>query len=476
MRNSLFAFCLLLILTAACSQKQAEEKSTNLPTIFPDYIAVTVPYNIAPLNFQMDGITNIRADVDVEGQRLATVTGETVIAFNESKWHRWLSDNKGKKLSITVSVWSHEHPAGIAYKPFSINISPNPIDGWIAYRLIEPGYELWHQMGIYQRSLSSFNETAIVTNAQNNKGCVNCHSFSNYSPNKFLFHARGANGGTVFCQKGKLKKINMSTLNLKMKGVYSMWHPSGRFVVFSSNETYQSFFHTGKQPVEVYDCASSLFIYDVDNNKEIADSRFTDKDYFETFPAFSPDGKFLYFCRAKAVEMPKDFRKLKYALCRVSFNPKTATQGEHLDTLYNTATNNGSTSFPRISPDGKFLLFTETACATFPIWHKEADLKMIRLEDKTQVDVSVLNSKECESYHSWSSNGKWIIFSSRRIDGRYTRLFIASIDKNGKPGKPFLLPQKNPESNTLRLKSYNIPEFIKGKVNLSRSDVANLFD
>ena len=96
---------------------------------------------------------------------------------------------------------------------------------------------------------------------------------------------------------------------------------------------------------------------------------------------------------------------------------------------------------------------------------------MISLQGSAPVDTDILNSTDVESYHSWSSNGKWIIFSSRRLDGLYTRFFIAHLNKNGKFSKPFLLPQKDPDENNLRMKSFNIPEFIKDKITITRSQL-----
>ena len=132
-------------------------------------------------------------------------------------------------------------------------------------------------------------------------------------------------------------------------------------------------------------------------------------------------------------------------------------------------------SFPRISPDGRFLMFTKADCATFPIQHVEADLKMIDLNTMRFVNTDRLNSNSSDSYHSWSSNGRWIVFSSRRVDGKYTRLFFSHCDSKGKFTKPFMLPQKNPEQNGELLYAYNIPEFIKSPVVFSREKAAELF-
>lgn len=474
--KSIFSYFCCLLFYCSCTPKVAIESSVDLPPIFPDYISAYIPNNIAPLNFEVEDASYIRADISANKEPLTVLTGKSSIQMPVKQWKDWLTTNKGKTLEITVSVWSDRYPQGICYAPFSVYISPNEIDEWIAYRLIEPGYEYWNQMGIYQRNLSSFIEKPIVTNDQNHQGCLNCHAFHDYSPGRMMFHARGKNGTTVLVKENIPERVAFEKLTDEVKATYPMWHHSGNYIAFSSNQTHQSFYHHGKMPVEVYDVASDLFIYDVNNNKVLTDKRFTEETRFETFPGFSPDGKSLYYCVADARTMPQENRDLKYALCRVPFDELTGSLGEQVDTIYHPAIQGGSVSFPRISPDGQYLLYTEAASATFPIWHKEADLKMLRLTDGQEVNTDILNSDETESYHSWSSNGKWIIYSSRRIDGRYTRLYIAGINDDGVFQKPFLLPQKSPLHNTTRLTSYNIPEFIKEEVKLDKRKIKALFE
>lgn len=235
------------------------------------------------------------------------------------------------------------------------------------------------------------------------------------------------------------------------------------------NTTRQSFYSRNPNLIEVYDLESDLVLYDLVHNTVITDPRFNGPASFETFPAWAPDGKRLYYCTAPARQLPKRLKEIKYSICSVSFNPDNGSFGETIDTIY--TAHNKSASFPRISPDNQYLLFTESDYATFPIWHKEADLKMISLQGSAPVDTDILNSTDVESYHSWSSNGRWIIFSSRRLDGLYTRFFIAHLNENGKFSKPFLLPQKDPDENNLRMKSFNIPEFIKDKITITRSQL-----
>jgi hypothetical protein len=89
--------------------------------------------------------------------------------------------------------------------------------------------------------------------------------------------------------------------------------------------------------------------------------------------------------------------------------------------------------------------------------------------------MAAANSDNVESYHSWSHDSRWMVFSSRRLDGLYTRLYITHIDEQGKVSKPFLLPQKDPKRYYADLMfSYNIPEFITGPVSFNRHRIASM--
>ena len=133
-----------------------------------------------------------------------------------------------------------------------------------------------------------------------------------------------------------------------------------------------------------------------------------------------------------------------------------------------------SATLPRISPDGRYLMFAMGAYGCFHIWHKDADLWLMDLTTGETRNMEEINSKDTESYHSWSSNGRWVVFSSRRDDGGFTRPFIAHVDKNGKGSKPFELPQEDPDYHRQFVKSYNIPEFMRGPVSYSPQSFADI--
>ena len=151
--------------TACCRWYDTAVQSDDAPSIFPDYKEVTVPCNIAPLNFMVEGADRILALFICNGTSVLEVKGpKGILDIPQKKWREMLEESKGGEIEVEVSVWNDDYPQGISYKPFTIRVSEDEIDAWVAYRLVEPGYVSWRQLGIYQRDLTSFREKAIVTN------------------------------------------------------------------------------------------------------------------------------------------------------------------------------------------------------------------------------------------------------------------------------------------------------------------------
>lgn len=421
------------VLLASCSIQEADE----FPQIYPDYIGVTVPEGLAPLRFTM-----------ADGSRCSV-----------------------RSRRDADTVWYSVTSSEVRYREFPVYVCQDEIDPYVTYRLIEPGYESWHDITISQRQLSSWKETDIVTNRVNNLGCINCHSFQNRNPERMFFHSRGKGGGTVFIDESGARKVNFAEIGPKKQGAYPAWHPSGRFVAFSSNNTHQSFTIGSSQPIEVYDTESDIILYDILNGSVSLPAQLSGLGTMETFPAWNDAGNKLYYCAADSLsDVSRNRRLVHYRLMSIDFDGE-AFVGEP-EVVWEQP--DASASFPRIN--GKWLMFTCSDYGTFPIWHKEADLWLINLETGDSFPADELNSEDTESYHSWSSNGKWVVYSSRREDGRYTRLYFSHFDGEGNFTKPFLLPQKNAKFNSLRLKSYNIPEFVSGKVPDRQTEIKQIFD
>lgn len=465
---------LAILLAVACASPEIPGHSlAQEADIFPDYKEVTIPPNIAPLNFSVSGEGPWRLIVEGGGASFGLKARDGLFRIPARKWRALLSASRGEALRLTLC--RQENGQWMALSPFRIFVAPDPVDSHIAYRLIAPGYGLWNEMGIYQRDLESYRQTPIYENRLTSYNCVNCHSFPMQDPGRMVFHMRANNGGTVLCEGDRYEKLNTKTPETISALVYPYWHPQKEFIAFSVNRTLQSFHAHDANRIEVYDGASDVVVYDIREHAVFSDSLLMRKDAFETFPTFSPDGKSLYFCSAPAVEpMPERYKEVHYNLCRIGFDPDTKRFTGPVDTLFHAA-DSSSASFPRVSPDGRRLVFTKHAFGNFSIWHRDADLYMVDLADGAVSPMTVANSDQVESYHSWSHDGRWMVFSSRRLDGLYTRPYIVYVDKQGNVSKPFLLPQKDPKRFYADLMfSYNIPEFITGAVTFDRHRIASM--
>ena len=154
----------------------------------------------------------------------------------------------------------------------------------------------------------------------------------------------------------------------------------------------------------------------------------------------------------------------------IPFEPETRSFGQPKLEV-NAAAENKSISVPRVSPDGRYVLYTKGDYGQFHIWHKSSDLWVKDLQTDSCYALTEANSPDVDSFHSWSSNGRWFVFSSRRMDGNYTRPFIAYFDEQGRAHKAFVIPQEDPEWNILLLKSYNVPELSRDAVRISMQDL-----
>ena len=485
------AFLGILAVVVGCKPKaevpaQFAEAETEV-NIYPDYKDVVVPPNIAPLNFIVRDSTATAYVVQFKGngkELLTAAADDAIVKIDTTEWRSLLMGNKGSDIS--VNVYAKRPDGWIHFKPYKISVAEEPIDAFLSYRLIEPGYELYRQLGIYQRNLTTFEEKPIYENNReydnNNNHCVNCHNYRMNSTESMLFHVRSNHGGTIIIQNGKAHKIQLKDSTIIASGVYPSWHPTANLVAFSTNKTGQAFHLYHPEKVEVLDAQSDLLLYDVTNN-EVGHIIRTSDD-LETFPCWSPDGRTLYYCSASVKHLidpivPDSlvsqhlilkYDSIRYNLMSIPFDPKTNSFGSPRIEI-NAAEEEKSISVPRVSPDGRYVLYTKGDYGQFHIWHKSSDLWVMDIEKDTCYALAASNSPDVDSFHSWSSNGRWFVFSSRRMDGNYTRPYIAYFDKQGRAHKAFVLPQEDPEWNILLLKSYNVPELSKDAVLISPKEL-----
>lgn len=488
-KQSLWGVWSILVLVSCTGPSLPGEfsRAGTTPVIFPDYKEVTIPSNIAPANFMLPDCEEAVAQLSF-GDMSFVYGSDNKIIIDSDEWQQLCSAAAGNSKGITVDVYGKKDGNWLVYKSFPVFVAKDTIDPYISYRLIQPSYVNYNDLSIVQRDITSYEESDIYNNSilrENDKGqCINCHSFQNYGTDNMLFHMRQYFAGTMIVHNGELTKVDLKTDSTLSAGVYPAWNPKADLVAFSINTTNQIFHIKDNAKVEVFDTESGLILYDLAKNE--VSTICNDDGELENFPTWSPDGKTLYYTSAhfeyanpedKEKEIVERYKEIKYNIYSRSFDLKTHQFGEP-QLVFDAATMGKSATLPRLSPDGRYLTFSLASYGCFHVWHRDADVCIIDLKDTdvTLLDTKGLNTKQSESYPSFSSNGRWIMTASRRDDGNYTRPYIAYFDTQGKVHKAFAVPQRDPEHNTLLLRSYNRPEFMKQKVTISPEHFATKAD
>jgi hypothetical protein len=458
--------CAAALAVGSCRDETPASAATvpRPPQITPDYAGVVIPPNIAPLNF------TIREPGRKYQVRIHSAAGEAIevtsrtgeIVIPPSRWRDLLTHNAGRELYIDVCVktdagtWSE-------YQTIVNTIAAEKIDPYLVYRYMTPSSYAGKPLRICQRNLESFAEETVLDARSFGDGCVHCHSFIGNNPNKILIGMRHISlpSATLYGHDGRVDKIGT-------KLGYTAWHPSGRIVAYSINDVRQ-FFHNARTEIhDVVDLDSAILYYDLAEAKIKTAPALADKKRLETYPAWTPDGKVLYFCSAPLLwtgtptPPPPHYRQVKYDLMRISYDVETDRWGP-LETVLSAAETGRSILLPRISPDGRFLLFCMAEYGCFPIFQPTSDLYLMDLQTGTYRPLPI-NSDYAEAWHSWSSNSRWIAFSSKRQGGVFTRTFLCHLDADGQASKPFVLPQRSSSFYDSCYCVYNMPELVTGPV------------
>jgi Tol biopolymer transport system component len=438
------------------------------PVIDPDYSGVIVPPNIAPLNFRvMEKVEAVRVEVEGEDGTAFRLRGRGPdVHFPAGPWRRLLAANRGRDIRFSITVldslgrWQR-------FDSIVNRVSDDSVDGFLVYRQMPPVCIYWKRLAVVERNLGSFDERVILDNRAMEDGCFNCHTFSGNRTDRWLVHLRGAPSTAMLLHMdGRTRLVRTQTESVPTPVAYASWHPDGRTIAFATMKVKQ-FFHTAGPNRDVYDLTSDLAIYRTDSASVTAPPALADPSRLETYPAWAPDGRTLYFCSAPAFDTTGFFerhtyRTIRYDLMKAAFDPGTGEFSRPV-TVLAAAKTGLSATHPRVSPDGRFLLFCLCEYGNFSIYRPGSDLYLMDLATGT-VRRLECNSSQSDSYHSWSSNGRWFVFSSKRGDGVLARPYFAYVDPDGAVSKPFVLPQQDPGLYGSRLYTYNAPELISEPV------------
>ncbi|MHC4719542.1 MAG: TolB family protein [Planctomycetota bacterium] len=452
----------------------------KLPRIRPDYTETVIPPNIAPLNFvvQEQGSQYYVKIYSTAGESIDLFSKTGRIYIPMSRWRRLLTANRGSKLYFDVYARDQTN-RWVRFKTVTNTIATENIDAYLVYRKIRSVHSSWKRMGIYQRDLENYDEVTVLENRFHEGVCINCHSFRSNHTDRVSIGIRSARYGSsaLLVEDGLAEKLGT-------KFTYTAWHPSGRLMAYSFNKVRQ-FFHSAASEVrDVVDLDSALFYYLVDSKTVKTLSEISKKDRLETYPAWSPDGRYLYFCSAPMLWSDRDevppvhYDQVKYDLMRISYDLERDQWGQ-LETVLSAEDTGLSILEPRISPDGRWLLFCMSNYGSFPVYQQSSDLYLMDLEDARQTGRFeyrrlLINSDESETWHSWSSSGRWIAFSSKRDYGLFTRTYFSYVDQQGRVYKPLLLPQKDPTFYDYCLKTYSVPELVVEPVRVKKDKLARV--
>ena len=461
---------IIIVTSISCRQSGTVDQYTSIPRpaqIKPDYSNIVIPPNIAPLNFVIlepgkKFLVKIHAP---NGTPFNIQSRSSKIKMPIKKWKRLLNENKANKLHFDIYTYNPKSDWQ-KYQSITNTIASENIDSYLAYRFMRPIYNWWKKIGIYQQNLENYKKSLIFHGGSFRNGCLNCHTFLNNTPEKMTIGIRSANYGsaTLLSSDNTVDKIGA-------KWGYTSWHPSGKLAAYSLNKVRQ-FFHTiGVEIRDVVDLDSAIAYYVTDTQSAKIVPALSEKDRLETYPTWSPDGKYLYYCSAPILwkdrnKMPPEkYDQVKYDLMRISYDLQNDQWGQP-ETVLSSKETGLSILLPRISPDGNFLVFSMCDYGCFPIYRTSSDLYIMDLKTR-QYEKMPVNSEYSEAWHSFSANSRWLAFSSKRQGGLFTRTYFTYIDENGSASKPFILPQKDPTYYDTLLQTYSVPELITEPVRAS---------
>lgn len=436
--------------------------------IIRPYDMASYPINIAPPEIHWDdNIDNIwLIKVTIPGYENSPI----IIVTDKRRWRpdsdvwkkiRKLGVNKYSLLEIRGCIFKDGKRVGktVYVDKVRFRISPYPLDNIIVYRLVSPLFHPQKTPDVYYRYVNSF-ETRLFVEGRNIY-CTNCHFFPkrpDIRPEEERLAIAVRDQLPSRKALGKAKRIlgiyDFSNGRGKTFGINSFfmsWAPDGKKVAVTMGRTVSIRPCITLETQQFFVLGSDIYIVDVDNNRVKPLRGASEPDYMENFPTWSPDGKYIIFCRSKEPRRGA-LETIRFNLYRIPYNDG---DGGSPVPIKGASFNGKSNYAPRYSPNGKWVVFNQAESAslvepTSDLWIFPADLSRPPRKLECNVDYAM------DSWHSWTSNSRWLLFATKREDGVFARIYITEIDDNGHASPPVRLPLKSDP-----MMCFNVPEFLK---------------
>lgn len=334
-------------------------------------------------------------------------------------------------------------------------ISQWPADNFVVYRLVSPPFNPRKTPDTFVRDIRSFSTRPLIRARR--KYCINCHTFSSKSGTEGVmaiqvrYMVEGEYALKVYLGMYDIARRRGWKVRLPFSiqmSTFMAWSPDGERLAFSANQQLATL------PPVVYETqfagepTSDIAVYEPSRNVAYLLPGASQPDVLEMYPRWTPEGDALVFAAAPAGNHPALTR---FELFLVPFN---GGKGGTPRPIPGASRNGRSNYYPRFSPDGRWLSFCQSDGGSLiksssDLYLMPGDLKGSPRRLECNVPYAA------DSWHSWSSNGRWLVFASKRDDGIYARLVLTCIDDEGRASPAVRLPLKD-----VPLESFNIPEFV----------------
>ncbi len=418
---------------------------------------------------------------DDKGEVLRFPTTEPRWRPSEADWAKIKQGSVSRDAQVAIVGLGPDAKAASSSSTVRIRTSTDPVGDSIFYREVPLPFlsAVQDPSRIRWRFGSVDSETAPPIVLENLPVCGNCHSFSgdgkvlgldvDYGNDKGAYAVLPVSKQMVLNDE---KIISWSDYKKgdgeATFGLLSRVSPDGRYVISTVKDRavfvatpdiwYSQLFFPIKGILVVYDTQTGSF-------KALPGA--DDPEYVQSNPTWSPDGKSIVFARTKAYkkdvvanatsvllsekdvpEFVNDKEPFKFDLYRVPFNEGRGGKAEPIEG----ASHNGKSNyFAKFSPDGKWIIFCKAE--NYMLLMPDSELFIIPAAGGEARRLRA-NTPRMNSWHSWSSNGRWLVFSSK-ANTAYTQLFLTHIDENGESTPPVVL-----ERFTGSDRAANIPEFV----------------
>ncbi len=441
-------------------------------TLLRPYDGASFPRNIAPPLFQWQDTENDlwRLSIRPAGQNepLHVITRRTSWRPDARTWEAIKSAKTGEWIDLEVRGLKRTSggDAEVWMDSSRFRVSTYPADRLIVYRMVTPLFHGYKTPDIHYRFIDSFDADQFLPGEQTY--CTNCHSFpvSPDIPSEDIDLAIAVRDQLVpETQRRILGLYNMgsrSAKTLNINSFFMTWDPEGTRVAVTGG------YRVSVRPLitletqEFYVLTADILIVDSETLEVFPLTGASTPENMESFPTWSPDGKTIVFARAEEISMEEGFAERRYNLYKVPYNDG---KGGEATPIPGASHNEMSNFAPRFSPDGKWLVFNK--CDWSSLVAPSSDLWIMSTEDGAEPRPLECNVPYAmDSHHSWSSNGRWLLFASKRDDGIFARIYLTEIDEDGHASPPVELPCKDDT-----MMCFNVPEFLRYDGPISGSDI-----